>query len=77
MGFETASTLPRGARFFSRNPSCSMPSHVVTVATTAWGKGEDRRRSTEAGFDYHLVKPIDIFAVEELLASPTRAQPVT
>jgi len=47
-------------------------SDVLIVATTGWGKEEDRRRSKEAGFDYHLVKPIDISAVEELLASPMR-----
>jgi CheY-like chemotaxis protein len=50
---------------------------VVMVATTGWGKDEDRRRSKEAGFDYHLVKPIDISAVEQLLTSPTRARPAT
>jgi PAS domain S-box-containing protein len=51
-------------------------SDVVMVATTGWGKDEDRQRSKEAGFDYHLVKPIDVSAVQELLASPMRAQPV-
>jgi PAS domain S-box-containing protein len=47
---------------------------VLMVATTGWGKDEDRRRSKEAGFDLHLVKPIDISAVQEVLASPTRTQ---
>jgi CheY-like chemotaxis protein len=47
---------------------------VLLVATTGWGKDEDRRRSKEAGFDFHLVKPIDISAVRELLASPVRKQ---
>lgn len=51
-------------------------SDIVMVATTGWGKDEDRRRSKEAGFDYHLVKPIGISAVEELLASPVRPQAV-
>jgi PAS domain S-box-containing protein len=45
---------------------------VLMVATTGWGKEEDRRRSKEAGFDLHLVKPIDISAVQELLESPAR-----
>ena len=45
---------------------------VLMVATTGWGKEEDRRRSKEADFDLHLVKPIDISAVQELLASPAR-----
>ena len=47
---------------------------VLMVATTGWGKEEDRRRSKEAGFDLHLVKPIDISAVQEVLASPARTQ---
>jgi PAS domain S-box-containing protein len=51
-------------------------SDVVMVATTGWGKDEDRQRSKEAGFDYHLVKPIDVSAVQDLLATPMRAQPV-
>jgi len=39
----------------------------VLVALTGWGQEEDRRRSYEAGFDYHIVKPIDFTAVEKLL----------
>jgi len=29
------------------------------VALTGWGQGIDRTRSREAGFDRHLVKPVD------------------
>jgi PAS domain S-box-containing protein len=29
------------------------------VALTGWGQAQDRRRSREAGFDHHLVKPVD------------------
>jgi PAS domain S-box-containing protein len=47
---------------------------LLMVATTGWGKEEDRQRSKEAGFDLHLVKPIDVTAVQELLSSPTRAR---
>ena len=47
---------------------------VLMVATTGWGKEEDRKRSKEAGFDLHLVKPIEVSAVQELLAAPSRAQ---
>jgi two-component system CheB/CheR fusion protein len=32
---------------------------VLLVALTGWGQEEDRRRSKEAGFDFHLVKPAD------------------
>ena len=43
--------------------------HVVLAALTGWGQKEDRRRSAEAGFDHHLVKPPDSKAVESLVAS--------
>jgi PAS domain S-box-containing protein len=41
---------------------------VVVVAQTGWGQDEDRRRSVEAGFDHHLVKPVDPAALQDLLA---------
>jgi CheY-like chemotaxis protein len=41
---------------------------VVLVAVTGWGQDEDKRRSREAGFDHHLVKPVDADALQELLA---------
>ncbi len=40
---------------------------VVLVAQTGWGQEEDRRRSAEAGFDHHLVKPVDLSAIEGIL----------
>jgi len=43
---------------------------TVLVATTGYGQEEDRRRSREAGFDYHLVKPVARDALESLLANP-------
>ncbi len=39
------------------------------VALTGWGQEEDRRRSREAGFDAHLVKPVDFDALLKLLAA--------
>jgi CheY-like chemotaxis protein len=42
---------------------------VVIIAATGWGQEEDRRRSQEAGFTYHLVKPVDPTALEKLIAS--------
>lgn len=41
---------------------------IVLVAMTGYGQEEDRRRSTEAGFDYHLVKPADPQKLEAILA---------
>jgi PAS domain S-box-containing protein len=42
---------------------------VVLAALTGWGQQQDRRRTAEAGFNHHLVKPPDPKALEELLAS--------
>ncbi|RYE95749.1 MAG: response regulator, partial [Oxalobacteraceae bacterium] len=39
------------------------------VALTGWGQDEDRRRTQESGFDHHLTKPVDIAALQALLAS--------
>ncbi|HVF60525.1 MAG TPA: response regulator [Thermoanaerobaculia bacterium] len=40
---------------------------VRIVALTGWGQEEDRRRSDEAGFDHHLVKPVDLHQLGLLL----------
>jgi PAS domain S-box-containing protein len=40
---------------------------TVLVALTGYGQQEDRRRAFEAGFDFHLTKPTDIAALEDLL----------
>lgn len=40
---------------------------IVLVAVTGWGQEDDRRRSQEAGFNFHMAKPVDIAALEELL----------
>jgi two-component system CheB/CheR fusion protein len=42
---------------------------MVLVAQTGWGQEEDRRRSQEAGFDHHLVKPVDLEVLQTILAS--------
>jgi CheY-like chemotaxis protein len=42
---------------------------ILLVALTGWGQEEDRRRSAEAGFDRHLVKPVDPEVLQGLLAS--------
>jgi PAS domain S-box-containing protein len=42
---------------------------VVIAAVTGWGQEEDRRRSKEAGFDHHLVKPPEPKAVQQILSS--------
>jgi PAS domain S-box-containing protein len=41
---------------------------IILIALTGWGKAEDRRLSQEAGFNFHIVKPVDLAALEDLLA---------
>ena len=41
---------------------------MTLVALTGWGQDEDRRRTAEAGFDRHLVKPAEPAALQEVLA---------
>ncbi len=41
---------------------------VLLLAMTGWGQDEDRRKSREAGFDEHLVKPVDPQLLKDLLA---------
>jgi PAS domain S-box-containing protein len=43
---------------------------LVITALTGYGQAEDRRRSQEAGFNHHLTKPPDPFALAALLKSP-------
>ena len=56
-GYEVARRL----RALPSTASC------VLVAVTAWGKDNDRRRAREAGFDRHLVKPVDPGEIEAIL----------
>jgi CheY-like chemotaxis protein len=42
---------------------------LVLVAVTGWGQEEDRQKSREAGFDRHLIKPVDDQVIMSLLAS--------
>jgi CheY-like chemotaxis protein len=41
---------------------------AVLIAVTGWGQEEDKRQSKEAGFDFHMVKPVEPAALEKLLA---------
>jgi CheY-like chemotaxis protein len=59
-GYEVARRL-RGRPEFQR---------TLIVAVTGWGQEEDRRRSREAGFDLHLVKPVEIEEFRRLLVDP-------
>lgn len=42
---------------------------ITIIALTGWGQAEDRKKSAEAGFDYHLVKPLDLAELTALLST--------
>ncbi len=53
--------------------------NALLIALTGWGQQEDYRRSRDAGFDHHLVKPVDSDVIEDLIASArlaTRSSPI-
>jgi CheY-like chemotaxis protein len=41
---------------------------MLLVALTGWGQEDDRKKSSDAGFDFHLVKPVEPAALKRLLA---------
>jgi CheY-like chemotaxis protein len=41
---------------------------ITIIALTGWGQDEDRRRTREAGFDHHLVKPVEPESLMRLIA---------
>jgi CheY-like chemotaxis protein len=41
---------------------------TVLVAQTGWGQEEDFRRAKEAGFDHHLIKPLEMKDLQKVLA---------
>ena len=42
--------------------------NVIIVAQTGWGQEDDKRKSQDAGFNFHMVKPVDPAALEKMLA---------
>jgi CheY-like chemotaxis protein len=54
------------ARRLRREPAMR---DMTMVAMTGYGQEEDRQRTQEAGFQSHMVKPVDFDKIEELLAS--------
>jgi len=42
---------------------------ALLIAVTGYGQAADRQRAMEAGFDHHLVKPVDLNAVQKLLVT--------
>jgi CheY-like chemotaxis protein len=54
------------ARALRKHPACK---DAVIIAVSGYGQAEDQRRSREAGFNFHLVKPIDHDALMTLLST--------
>ena len=46
---------------------------MVLVALTGWGQDENRKKTADAGFDAHLVKPVEYATLTELLSSLPKA----
>ena len=44
-------------------------SELTIIALTGWGTEQDRQRTRDAGFNHHLTKPVDLAALEEVLAN--------
>jgi CheY-like chemotaxis protein len=53
-------------RIRARNPA------VKLIALTGYGQRDDIERARIAGFDAHLIKPVDLSALERLLEKPTK-----
>lgn len=51
------------------------PHRVHFIAITGYGQATDRHHTATAGFDGHLVKPVDVATVRASIAQVTRAQP--
>jgi PAS domain S-box-containing protein len=70
-GYEVARALrQRGAE---RGADCPL----LLVALTGWGQEEDRERARAAGFDHHLVKPVDLGQLTRILGTGTGTDTAT
>ena len=49
--------------------------HILLIALTGWGQEEDKRRTTDAGFDYHLVKPAEPSELQRLFQKVEEKHP--
>jgi CheY-like chemotaxis protein/two-component sensor histidine kinase len=52
-----------------RMRECPAGERALLIAVTGWGQPEDRRRSTDAGFDFHVTKPVELNVLNALLRS--------
>jgi len=64
-GYQVARHIRREGTEWSRK--------VRLIAVTGYGQAADRAKAIEAGFDVHMVKPVDPMALREILAAPVSA----
>ena len=55
------------AETFRRDPAFTNSMYLIAV--TGYGQDEDKRRALDAGFNAHLTRPVDLTALEEMIAS--------
>src|SRR4051812_20531359 len=60
--------VARSLRQMPQTATCAL------IAVTGWGQDEDRRRSLEAGFGIHLVKPVDPQQVIDIVDAASTAR---
>ena len=63
-GYEICSEL-------QKNPALA---NTTFIAQTGWGQREHKERTKEAGFHYHLVKPVDIEALKDIFLGLDKAR---
>jgi CheY-like chemotaxis protein len=64
-GIETARLLP----------SLPNASETTLIALTGWGREEILQRTKDVGFNYHVLKPVDLNSLQELLSPHGNARP--
>ena len=57
------------ARWIRQEPGLR---NILLIALTGYGQDSDRQTTRDAGFDYHLVKPVDFKTIESILATVDR-----
>jgi CheY-like chemotaxis protein len=65
IGLPVMSGYDAARQIRAQNPG----SPLTIVALTGWGQNADRQRSADAGIDHHLVKPLDLGALQGILGS--------
>ncbi|HSQ05377.1 MAG TPA: response regulator, partial [Burkholderiales bacterium] len=59
------------ARRIRASPLVAQP---VIVAVSGWGQAEDKNRTAAAGFNHHLVKPVDLAHLQQITSAVTEVQ---